>query len=133
MAAVGGRIDAVFFCPHAAGEDCSCRKPAPGLLEQICDRYGVERNEVRVVGSCEAHLQAGAALGAQLHLVCTGQSAALRPGGALPAGLPAGTQLHASLADFVDQLLPVVSGAAGAVGAAPLPLSKPGITGVAAS
>ena len=78
-------------------------------------------------------MQAGAALGAQLHLVCTGQSAALRPGGALPAGLPAGTQLHASLADFVDQLLPVVSGAAGAVGAAPLPLSKPGITGVAAS
>ena len=122
----GGRIDAVFFCPHAAGEDCSCRKPAPGLLEQICDRYGVERNEVRVVGSCEAHLQAGAALGAQLHLVCTGQSAALRPGGALPAGLPAGTQLHASLADFVDQLLPVAPGATGAVGtvgAAPLPLS----------
>ena len=133
VAAVGGRIYAVFFCPHAAGEDCSCRKPAPGLLEQICDRYGVERNDVRVVGSCEAHLQAGATLGAQLHLVCTGQSAALRPGGALPAGLPAGTQLHASLADFVDQLLPVVSGAAGAVGAAPLPLSKPGITGVAAS
>ncbi len=71
VAAVGGRIDAVFYCPHAADEDCSCRKPAPGLLEQICDRYGVERNEVRVVGSCEAHLQAGAALGAQLHLVCT--------------------------------------------------------------
>ena len=133
VAAVGGRIDAVFYCPHAADENCSCRKPAPGLLEQICDRYGVERNEVRVVGSCQAHLQAGAALGAQLHLVCTGQSAALRPGGALPSGLPAGTQLHASLADFVDQLLPVVSGAAGAVGAAPLPLSKPGITGVAAS
>ena len=54
------------------------------------------------------------------------RSAALRPGGALPAGLPAGTQLHASLADFVDQLLPVAPGATGAVGtvgAAPLPLS----------
>ena len=123
VAAVGGRIDAVFYCPHAADEDCSCRKPAPGLLEQICDRYGMERNEVRVVGSCEAHLQAGAALGAQLHLVCTGRSAALRPGGALPAGLPAGTQLHASLGDFVDQLLPVVPSAAAAVAAAPLPLS----------
>ena len=32
VAAVGGRIDAVFYCPHAADEDCSCRKPAPGLL-----------------------------------------------------------------------------------------------------
>jgi len=37
--------------------------------------------------------------------------------------LPAGTQLHASLGDFVDQLLPVVPSAAAAVAAAPLPLS----------
>lgn len=71
LAAMGGRIDAVFYCPHAADEECSCRKPAPGLLEQICDRYGAERSEVQVVGSCAAHLQAGSALGAQLHLVCT--------------------------------------------------------------
>ncbi len=107
-AAVGARIDAVFYCPHAADEGCACRKPAPGLLEQIRDRYGVERHDVRVVGSCTAHLQAGAALGAQLHLVCTGQSAPVVPGGDLPAGLPPGTQVHASLGDFVDQLLPVV-------------------------
>jgi len=115
VAAVGGRIDAVFYCPHAADEDCTCRKPAPGLLEQICDRYGVERNDVRVVGSCPAHLQAGAALGAQLHLVCTGQSAPVAPGGELPAGLPPGTQMHASLGDFVDLLLPVVLASAAAV------------------
>ncbi len=113
VAAVGGRIDAVFYCPHAADEDCSCRKPAPGLLEQICDRYGVERNEVRVVGSCEAHLQAGAAL--------------LRPGGELPAGVPPGTQVHANLADFVDQLLPGALGAAAPLAAAPLPLPGHGV------
>src|SRR6218665_38857 len=40
QAALGGRIDAVFYCPHALDEDCNCRKPAPGLLEQICERYG---------------------------------------------------------------------------------------------
>ena len=107
LAAVGGRIDAVFYCPHAPDEDCACRKPAPGLLEQICDRYGVERHDVRVVGSCAAHLQAGAAAGAQqLHLVCTGQSALVDARGAVPEGLPAGTALHASLKDFVDHLLP---------------------------
>ncbi len=50
MAAVGGRIDAVFYCPHTAEEECSCRKPAPGLLEQICERYGVEPHDVLVVG-----------------------------------------------------------------------------------
>jgi len=106
VAAVGGRIDAVFYCPHAADEDCACRKPAPGLLEQICDRYGVERHDVRVAGSCLAHLQAGALLGAQLHLVCTGHSASVDPRGPAPEGLAPGTLLHASLGDFVDQLLP---------------------------
>ena len=115
VAAVGGRIDAVFYCPHAADEDCACRKPAPGLLEQICDRYGVERHDVRVVGSCLAHVQAGAALGAQVHLVVnTGSSA--------QAELPPGTLVHASLDDFVDRLLPAVPGLAAA---APLPPPVP--------
>ncbi|MFY3383312.1 D-glycero-beta-D-manno-heptose 1,7-bisphosphate 7-phosphatase [Paracidovorax sp. MALMAid1276] len=107
VAAVGGRIDAVFYCPHAADEDCACRKPAPGLLEQICDRYGAERQEVQVVGNCPAHLLAGAALGAQLHLVCSGQSAQVEPEDGPPPGLPPGTRLHASLGDFADHLLPV--------------------------
>ena len=114
VAAVGGRIDAVFYCPHAADENCSCRKPAPGLLEQICDRYGVERHDVRVVGSCLAHVQAGAALGAQVHLVGTGPWA--------QAELPPGTLVHASLDDFVDRLLPAVPGLAAA---APLPPPVP--------
>ena len=118
---LGGRIDAVFYCPHAADEECACRKPAPGLLEQISDRYGVERDDVQVVGSCVAHLQAGAALGAQLHLVCTGQSAQVHPGGPLPAGVPPGTRVYASLGDFVDQLLPAVQFAAPPLAATPLP------------
>jgi len=129
VSAVGGRIDAVFYCPHATDEDCTCRKPAPGLLEQICDRYGVERHEVRVVGSCEAHVQAGAALGAQVHLVCTGRSAPFNLGEELPAGLPAGVLVHASLGDFVDQLLPAQQSAAplaAAMAATPLPLMGQG-------
>ncbi|MGP1629634.1 MAG: D-glycero-alpha-D-manno-heptose-1,7-bisphosphate 7-phosphatase, partial [Giesbergeria sp.] len=67
LAAAGGRIDAVFYCPHAPGEACSCRKPAPGLFEQICERYGLAAADVIVVGYSAAHLQAGAAVGAQLH------------------------------------------------------------------
>ena len=41
LAAVGGRIDAIFYCPHAPDEGCACRKPEPGLLFQIQERYGV--------------------------------------------------------------------------------------------
>ncbi len=111
LAALGGRIDAVFYCPHAADEECTCRKPAPGLLEQICERYGAERSEVQVVGSCAAHLQAGAALGAQLHLVCTGRSADVdAAAAALPAGVPPGTRVYTSLADFAGRLLPAAPG-----------------------
>ncbi len=106
LVAVGGRIDAVFYCPHAADAGCSCRKPAPGLLEQICERYGVEPRNVPVVGSCAAHLSAGAALGAPLHLVCTGQSAHLDPLAPLGEGAwPPGVQVHADLAAFAESLL----------------------------
>lgn len=122
LAAVGGRIDAVFYCPHAPDEGCACRKPAPGLIEQICERYGVEGPEVRVVGNCVEHIQAGAAAGAQqLHLLCTGQSAGVDPHGPVPGGLPPRTVMHANLQDFVDHLLP------------PAPVPPPPLAAAAAS
>ena len=49
LAAAGGRIDAVFLCPHAPDEGCQCRKPAPGLLLQIGERYGVDLAQVPYV------------------------------------------------------------------------------------
>lgn len=88
LAALGGRIDAVFYCPHAETEGCNCRKPAPGLMEQIRERYGADGDEILVVGSCPAHLQAASELGAQLHMVCTGRSAHLDPLQPLPPGWP---------------------------------------------
>ena len=106
LAAVGGRIDAVFYCPHAEGEPCACRKPAPGLLEQIRDRYGVEGDQILVAGSCLAHLQAASEIGAQLHVVCTGRSAHLDPRQPLPPGWPPGTRAHASLEALADCIAP---------------------------
>ena len=105
LAALGGRIEAIFYCPHAPDEACTCRKPAPGLLEQICDRYGVDTDKVCVVGSCPEHLQAGAALGAALHLVATGEAAALDCAAPLAPQWPPGTRLHANLGALVEHLL----------------------------
>lgn len=101
LAALGGRLDAIFYCPHTIEDACNCRKPASGLLEQICERYSLDPRSVAVVGSCAAHLQAGAALGGALHLVGSGECTASNR--ALP--LPAGTQRHADLAAAVDYLL----------------------------
>ena len=106
LADLGGRIDAVFFCPHTELEACSCRKPAPGLLRQIGERYGVHLADVLVVGDAERDLQAGAAVGCVTHLVRTGKSAALSEAQlqALCARAP-GTRVHANLAAFADDLI----------------------------
>lgn len=107
VAAVGGRIDAVFCCPHTPEEGCNCRKPAPGLLLQIVDRFGVDMANVHVVGSSVSMLQAGAACGAMLHLVCTGKAEQITPGQMLPPGYPVGTRVHADLAAFAEAVLTV--------------------------
>ncbi len=104
LAAVGGRVDAVFFCPHAPEEACHCRKPAPGLFEQIAERYGVTMQGVPVVGDTLRDLQAGVAVGCEPHLVLSGKGAALR-GQPLPAGFPSDTRVHQDLAAFVAHWL----------------------------
>ena len=50
LAQVGGRLDAIFFCPHAADSTCECRKPKPGMLLQIGERFNVDLSGVPVVG-----------------------------------------------------------------------------------
>jgi D-glycero-D-manno-heptose 1,7-bisphosphate phosphatase len=73
LAQVGGRIDAVFFCPHTADANCDCRKPKPGMLVDIGRRFGVELTGVPCIGDSLRDLQAAAACGAQPILVLTGK------------------------------------------------------------
>jgi D-glycero-D-manno-heptose 1,7-bisphosphate phosphatase len=104
LAAVGGRIDAVFYCPHSPQQACQCRKPKPGLFEQIGERYGVDLKGVPCVGDSERDLVAGASVGCEPHLVLSGKAAALR-GKNLPETFPKGTRSHESLAAFAEYLL----------------------------
>lgn len=105
LSAYGGRIDAVFYCPHAPDEGCHCRKPAPGLLEQIAERYGVSLQSVPYIGDSLRDMQAAAAAGCAPHLVCTGRHPELRGQTVLPPGFPPDTRIHADLAVCVDHLL----------------------------
>src|SRR3954468_17813894 len=74
LAEKGGRIDAVFFCPHTATEHCECRKPLPGLMRDIGDRYGVDLADVPMVCDTLRDLQAAQAAGCAPHLVRTGRA-----------------------------------------------------------
>lgn len=103
MAAVGARVEAVFFCPHAPDEDCQCRKPGVALFEQIADRYGAEGPEIWAIGSGVEHLQAGKALGA--HLVFVESTA--RPECSSDADLPEGSERYPDLEAVVNMLLPL--------------------------
>jgi D-glycero-D-manno-heptose 1,7-bisphosphate phosphatase len=104
LAAAGGRIDAVFYCPHSPEETCNCRKPLFGLYEQIGERYGMTLQGVHTVGDSLRDLQAGAAVGCATHLVHTGKGEKLK-GQPLPADFPAGTVAHEALGAFVEWLL----------------------------
>jgi D-glycero-D-manno-heptose 1,7-bisphosphate phosphatase len=101
LAHVGGRIDAVFFCPHTADAQCECRKPKPGMLEEIGRRFGVDMTGVPAVGDSARDLLAAEIVGAQPFLVLTGKGEkTLRDG-----SFPKNTAIFPDLAFAVAALL----------------------------
>ena len=101
VAMAGGRIDAIFYCPHTAEFDCHCRKPKPGMLEDIAARYIVNLQGVLVVGDSLRDLTSAAKVGAQPILVLTGKGIKTQAAG----GLPEGTLVYPDLAAAVATLV----------------------------
>lgn len=97
---VGGRLDAIFFCPHTADSTCDCRKPKPGMFLQIAERFNADMKGVPVVGDSLRDLQAGVAVGCQPYLVLTGKGIKTQADPALPEG----TRIFPDLAAVVAQL-----------------------------
>lgn len=104
LAVAGGRIDAIFYCPHVPQDQCGCRKPLSGLFEQIGERFGAQLDQVNAVGDTLRDAQAAAAVGCRTHLVCTGKSENWK-GPGLPEGFPLNTLVHDDLAAFAEWLL----------------------------
>jgi D-glycero-D-manno-heptose 1,7-bisphosphate phosphatase len=75
-AAAGGRIDALFACPHAPGAGCRCRKPAPGLIEDAIAASNLPPSQTLVVGDAGRDLEAARAAGVAAALVLTGKGRA---------------------------------------------------------
>ena len=101
LSQVGGRIDAVFYCPHAANSNCECRKPKPGMMLEIGERFGVDLSTVPVIGDSLRDLQAAHAVGARPILVLTGKGEKTHAAGELPPG----TVFYPDLAFAVTALL----------------------------
>ena len=106
LMSVGGRVDAVFFCPHTPEDQCDCRKPLPGLMREIGKRYGIDLRMVPMVADTLRDLQAAHASGCEPHLIRTGRAQQLSEEqlGNMLAQVP-GTVVHDDLAEFAEYLM----------------------------
>lgn len=73
LQALGGCIDAIFYCPHHPDENCDCRKPKPGLLHQIQTHFQCALKGVPFIGDSMRDMEAGIAADCQAVLVKTGR------------------------------------------------------------
>lgn len=100
----GAHIELICYCPHAPEDQCACRKPKPGLFQQIATHFGLpDLKNAPVVGDSLRDLQAGTALGATPYLVKTGKGEQTLHRG----GLPEGTLVFDDLSAVADYLLRV--------------------------
>jgi D-glycero-D-manno-heptose 1,7-bisphosphate phosphatase len=102
--ASGGRIDAVFMCPHAPSVNCDCRKPQPGLILQACSRLSLDLSRSVMIGDALSDIGAGQNAGIPKNILLrTGRGDAQRKLPQAQAMQPFHT--CASLDDAVDALL----------------------------
>ena len=73
LARLGGRIDAVFYCPHEASDGCACRKPKPGMLLDIGQRFNVSLKDVTFIGDSISDINTAKHAHAKAMLVRTGK------------------------------------------------------------
>lgn len=96
-----GRIDAIFYCPHAADSNCTCRKPKPGMFIEIGERFNASLKGIPSIGDSLRDLQASAEVAAQPILVLTGKGEATKNAG----GLPPETQIYPNLSEAVKKIV----------------------------
>ena len=101
LAQFGGVIDAIFFCPHIPKDNCNCRKPKPGLYNDVSERLRVSLNKVFCVGDKMTDIQAIQSAGGKPVLVRTGKGQSEIDQGLVPAGIP----IYNDLAEFVDEIV----------------------------
>jgi histidinol-phosphate phosphatase family protein len=107
IAAEGGRIDSVYFCPHHPDAGCACRKPLPGMLHLAAAEHGIDLSKSYIIGDSLTDIQAGASAGVKGVLVRTGHGSNHEPrvkDGTAPAIPVAVVDALPDACDFLLQL-----------------------------
>ncbi len=72
IAQAGGSIERVYYCPHSKDENCSCRKPRPGMLLRAREELGIDMHDAILIGDSISDMRAALAAGVHPILVLTG-------------------------------------------------------------
>lgn len=101
IAEAGGELTAIFYCPHGPDDGCDCRKPLPGLIQQMADSLAINPIGIPIVGDSVRDLVAGEALGCLPVLVKTGKGERSLASGKVKPDTP----VFNDLKSFVDKWL----------------------------
>ena len=102
LSKVGGHLDGIIFCPHGPDDGCHCRKPQPGMLEEIAQRFRCELTDLYFIGDSLRDIQAAQAVDARPILVKSGKgSRTLASNNPELSGLP----VFDDLSQAVDEIL----------------------------
>jgi len=71
LGARGIRISRIYFCPHSLADQCSCRKPAAGMVIRAMRDFKAAPGQTFLIGDSDDDMQAGATAGC--HTVRTGK------------------------------------------------------------
>jgi D-glycero-D-manno-heptose 1,7-bisphosphate phosphatase len=63
LADIGAFVAAVYYCIHRSDENCACRKPKPGLLQNAAEDYNIDLKQSIFIGDSDTDIRAGLAAG----------------------------------------------------------------------
>ncbi len=70
----GGRIRAVYYCPHQKSDGCACKKPGTALFEKALNDVDIDVKETFFIGDGSMDIEAGKRIGCRTIFVLSGKS-----------------------------------------------------------
>ncbi len=102
LAAGGGEIEMIAFCPHGPDDQCDCRKPKPGMYLEIAKRMDISLDNVPIIGDSLRDLQAAREVGARPILVRSGKGERTLATGEGLEGVSVYDDLAAAVGDLLE-------------------------------
>jgi D-glycero-D-manno-heptose 1,7-bisphosphate phosphatase len=101
LQAESAKVDYIAFCPHGPDDNCTCRKPKPGMLHEIAKHFDCGLSQVTMVGDTLGDMRAAHAANANFVLVKTGKGKKVIASGELPDS----TSIFANLLSYTQHRL----------------------------